>query len=363
MNAFAKFRQFLVACAVLLGAFAPALLHAENTSVPLLDLLRALKPAPNTQAIAAREGFALRDLQTGTAGAKPKPGDQVTALVALGSLDGKLRPSQWIIRLKRVERPPAETRKVHAKDEIIYTNTGDRFAFHTDISSMDLETLGPIPNNAKSDLQIESKRRTIYVKADFLSLDLTRAAKAIAMVSNTPEKGSITTGSVPYPAAEIEVGRKFLAMTKLTPDDVRSFVESEPALFQFLDIARSTPELQGILLQVLDKPSIIDVFRNGSRDNLLINFIGGGKAEGRNIFWNDGKTGDFCILLFNIVIFGKPALSVALWVVPPAPPLQVSAGVVGLIAFSPTKPNKVVGVRALSSAPGGDAVEPALPPH
>jgi hypothetical protein len=80
-------------------------------------------------------------------------------------------------------------------------------------------------------------------------------------------------------------------------------------------------------------------------------------------FWNDGKTGDLYLLLFNVEIFQKPVLSVALYVAPPTPPLQVSAGVVGIAAFSPRNPSKVVVVRALSSAPGGDAVEPASPPH
>lgn len=350
-------------CAVLVASFAAASLHAETASIPLLTFLRELKPAPNTKAIAAREGFVLHGLQIGAADATPQPGDQVTALVALGSLDGKLRPTQWIIRLKRVERPRADSRKVYAKDAIVYANTGDTFTFHTDVSSMDLETLGPIPNNAKSDLQIKLKRRTVYVKADYLSLDLTGAAKAVDTVSRTSEKGSLTTGSVPFPAAEVEATRRFLVATKLTSDDVRSFVQSGPALNQFLDIARSTPELQGILMQVLDKPSIIDVFRNGSRENLRINFIGGGKSDGRDIFWNDGKTGSFCILVFNIVIFGKPALSVALWVVPPSPPLQASAGVVGIVAWSPTNANKVVVIKALSSAQGGDSTEPISSPH
>jgi hypothetical protein len=181
-----------MACAVLLGSIAPALLHAENTSVPLLDLLRALKPAPNTQAIAAREGFALHDLQTGTAGAKPQPGDQVTALVALGSLDGKLRPSQWIIRLKRIETPRADSQQAGATDLIMYTNVGETFKFHSDLSVMNLETLGPIPYDAKADFPIKARSRAIFVSTDFLDLNLTRTAKALAMLHDSPGNGSIS---------------------------------------------------------------------------------------------------------------------------------------------------------------------------
>ena len=73
-------------------------LHAEIKTFDILDLLRSLKVAPNTEAIATRQGYVLHGVEVGPAGAKPQAGDSVTALVELRSFDGKLRPSQWIIR-------------------------------------------------------------------------------------------------------------------------------------------------------------------------------------------------------------------------------------------------------------------------
>jgi hypothetical protein len=352
-----------MACAVLIGAPLPVMLHAETTNVQLLDLVRALKLAPNTQAIAAREGFALRDLQVGPAEANAQVGDQVTALVSLFSLDPKFHPSQWIVRLKRIETPRADSQLVRATDLIMYTNVGETFKFHSDLSVMNLETLGPIPYDAKAELPIKARSRAIFVNTDFLDLDLTRTARALTMLHDSLGNGSVFSRTDPFPAAKVEAGRKFLATTKMTSDDIRAFVGGGPALSQFLDIVRSTPSLQGILMQVLDKPSIFDVFRSAARENLTFNFLGGGTSVGRDIFWNDGKTGDFYLLLFNVEIFQKPVLSVALYVAPPTPPLEVSAGVVGIAAFSPRNPSKVVVVRALSSAPGGDAAKSASSPH
>jgi hypothetical protein len=296
-------------------------------------------------------------------GAKAQAGDQVTALVSLFSLDGKLRPTQWIIRLRLTEKSGADSPQAQTTDVIAYTNTGDSFTFRSDLSHMDLETLGPIPDKAKPDLQLKVKRHSIFVRTDFLCLNLTGAARVMAKIHDSSSPISLSAGPRSFPADEVEAGRKQLASAKLTSDEVRSCVGSLPALSQFLDIVRSTPDLQGILLQVLDKPSIIDVFRHGSSEALNFNFVGGGKSDGRDLFWDDGRTTDFCVLAFYLEIFNKPALSVVLYVTPPTPPLEVSAGVVGIVAFPPKNLNKVVVVRVLSSAPGGNPIQTILSAH
>ena len=242
---------FRIAFAVLLGSLSGVLLHAETKNVQLLDLLRALKMAPNTQVIAARQGFVLHDLQIGMTGAKAQAGDQVTALVSLFSLDGKLRPTQWIIRLRLTEKSGADSPQAQTTDVIAYTNTGDSFTFRSDLSHMDLETLGPIPDKAKPDLQLKVKRHSIFVRTDFLCLNLTGAARVMAKIHDSSSPISLSAGPRSFPADEVEAGRKQLASAKLTSDEVRSCVGSLPALSQFLDIVRSTPDLQGILLQVL----------------------------------------------------------------------------------------------------------------
>jgi len=354
-----RLRCLHLAFAVLLALLPAPGVHAETKSVQLLDLLRALKAAPNTQAIATRQGYALNDIQIGAADAKAQPGDQVTALVSLLSFDGSTRPTQWIIRLQLAAKPRADSPQSSTTDLTEYTNTGESITFHSDVSEMDLETLGPIPAAASPDLRLDAKRQRISVNTDFLCLDLARTARIIATIKQPTARGGLSVRSRPFPASEVAAGRDYAAVKKLTPDDVRSFAGSAPAIDQFLNIVRSTPGLQTILFQVLDKPSIIDVFRHGASSALNINFIGGGTSDGRDMFWTDGKSTDFCSLLFNLEVFGKPALSVVLYVAPPMPPLQVSAGVVGIVALSPSRANKVVVVRVLSATPGASPVQPA----
>ena len=153
------------------------------------------------------------------------------------------------------------------------------------------------------------------------------------------------------------------AALNLTADDLRSFSGSLPALKQFLDIVRLTPDLQDILFQVLDKPSLIDVVRHGADNSVNFDFQGGGHSDGQEIFWPETKHEDFGVMMFNLGVFNKPVLTVALYVTTPRPPLLVSAGIVGLVAFKP-KPDmsdKFVAVRVLSATAGAEPVPPAEP--
>ena len=167
------------------------------------------------------------------------------------------------------------------------------------------------------------------------------AGPSAAAVANSREG----RGSVPFVSALVCPGS--------------SFTGSLPALMEFLDIVRSTPGLQEILLEVLDKPSVIDVFRHGGRADIGFNFVGGGPSPGRAMFWKDAKERELGGLAFELSVFGKPALDVALFVTAPVPPLEVGAGILAVLAWSPSKPDKVVVVRILSSLPGPGAIPPA----
>jgi len=327
---------------------------AETKTFNPIDLLRALKVAPNTEAIATREGYVLHGVQTGAADAKPQAGDTVTALVGVGSFFGKQPPSQWIIRLQLAARPSADSPQVKTSDVTLYTNTGEEFTFHSERSGMKLETLGPIKVDTKPGQSLPVKRREISAATDFLNLDLYRTALVLQRRHASPDNPlpSLIASTNPFPADEVNVQRPRAAALNLTSDDLRSFSGSLPALSQFLDIVRLTPDLQDILFQVLDKPSLIDVFRHGANSSINFAFQGGGHSDEQEIFWPETKHEDFGILLFNLEIFKNPALAVVLCVTTPRPPLLASAGILGLVAFSPSKPDKFVVVRVLSAVAG-----------
>ena len=335
--------------------------ETQSKTVFLIDLLRPLQPASNTEAIATRAGFVLQGIQTGAPEAEPQAGDTVTALVELMTLDGKQRPTQWIIQLQLAQKISTDSDDRKPYEWIEFTNTGDKFVFHSDQTTMKLESLGPIKADTKPDHPVEIKRQEIFVATDFLSLDLSRAAQVIGRVSGQPKEDnnlSLQVGPKSFPDSEVNVQRPRATALKLTSDDLRSFSGSLPALKQFLDIMRSTPDLQDILYQVLDKPSLIDVLRSGATTSINFNFLGGRHAPGREIFWPEAKHEDFSELTFELYVFKKPVLLVTLFVTTPRPPLLVSAGIVGIVAFKPKAEmsDKVVVVRVLSATAGSQPI-------
>jgi len=347
--------RILIVAAALCAASPPA--RADEThKVQILDILAGATLAPGTRAIAGREGFPVADIQVGSADGVASPGDTVSALVSLSSFDGRLRPKQWMIRLRLASLGNGGG----SRDETYHTNVGDTFVFHSAMTAMDLETMGPVPADSSPDARVERRRTRIAVNTDFLALNLNRTAKVLFRLKEQEQKSpglkyDFSAGTGAFPPGDWEANRRKLDALGLTEDDRRSFTGSLPALMQFLDIVRSTPGLQDILLQVLDKPSVIDVFRHGARADINFNFIGGGPSGGRENFWKEATDREFGGMAFELQVFGKPVLNVALFLTPPRPPLEVSAGILGVVAWSPSKPDKFVVVRVLSSLPGAKA--------
>jgi hypothetical protein len=309
-----------------------------------------------------RQGYYLGDVQAGGAGAAAQPGDEVTALVNLASFDGTFSPEQWIIRLRLARQETGAKPGGRTRDVTYYTNAGDVFAFHTAVTPMDLETVGPVRSGTPAGADVAAKRARIGVSTDYLTLNLGRTAKVLITLKENSEKNSgrhydLSAGPTLFPRAGWAANRRNLDDLGLTEGDRRSFTGSLPALSQFLDIVRGTPGLQEILLKVLDKPSLIDVFRHGARADVSFEFVGAdlppaGKPGGRELFWTDGAEREFGFLAFSLMVFGKPVLNVGLFVTQPRPPLEVCAGILGLVAWSPSRADKVVVVRVQSSRPG-----------
>jgi hypothetical protein len=273
--------------------------------------------------------------------------------VALGSFDGRIPARQWIIRLQ-LAKASVEAGSAGGKEVVQYTNTGDKFTFHSGHSIMKLETLGPIESGTKPDQPLPVKRAEISVATDFLALDLARAALVVQRIKTSQAKPGLTlsTGTEPFSAEEINVQRPRAVALNLTEEERHSFAGSLPALMQFLQIVQNTPDLQPILHEVLNKPSVFDMLKHPGAGTLDFQFIGGGQSEGQEIIWPGGPHRDFALSFFALNIFGKPVLNVVLYLTTPQPPLQTSAGIVGLFAWTPGKPDKVLGMRILSASAG-----------
>lgn len=338
----------LIGLLSLVGAFGAE----EKKTITTIDMLRGVQVGPRTAAIAERANFILQRVAPATEDIPPRAGDQATALVVLTSLTGKSPTSIWMIRLQL--QPASNATPSKERETTQYTNTGEKFTFRSAQTPMLLETLGPIQKDTDATKPMPVRTAKITASTDYLGLDLHRWANVLGKIRFSAQKSglSLSTRDKPFPAKDIKVQKPLADAAELSPDDLRSFAGSLPALTEFLRIVQRTPDLQSILYQVIEKPSVFDVLSSGGDKSLRFQFIGGGSSAGAELFWPDDPKHAFGLLMFNLEIYGKPILQVALHVAPPRPPLQVSAGIVGITAWAPEKPDKVIIVRVMSALTG-----------
>jgi hypothetical protein len=336
-----------------LGAFALAQAAAPATAAePTVDvqgMLRGDVLAPATREAAVRAGFPIAGIPL-QAAASGLDGSAV-ALVSLTSLDGRGAPMQWVVRmaLSGSARGPGAP---SPRDVTRYTNVGDTFVYHSaDTAAMDLDILAPTEVPA-------AIHNRASVSPDFLVLDLLRAAEVVrrlhevaATIPGVPY--GFDSRLEPYSEAEVAAGRHRLAKFKLSVGERRSFTGSILALAEFFQVIQATPGLDRILLEVIEKPGIMDVVRHAGQPGLGFMAIYANKVDTGDLFWRDGEprvpTDLFAI---NVIAFGRPVLTIALVVAAPVPPLGVTAGVLGAVAWGPDHPDRVIAVRLLAARPG-----------
>jgi hypothetical protein len=336
-----------------LGAFAlaqgAAPAPAADRAVDVREMLQGAVMAPATQEAAVRAGFPTAGIPLG-AGASGLDGSAV-ALVSLTSLDGQAAPRQWIVRMA-LSQSARGAGAPGSRDVTRYTSVGDSFVYHSaDTASMDLDILAP------SDVPAAIHNQA-SVSPDFLVLDLLRAAEVVRRVHEV----AATIPGVPYgfearqepfSEAEADANRLRLAPFGLSVDERRSFTGSILALTEFFQVIEATPGLDRILLEVIEKPGFMDVVRHGGQPGMGFKGVYAHKFDTGDLFWKGGEARTPTDLwAMNAILFGRPVLTIALVVAAPAPPLDVTAGILGAVAWGPDHPDKAITVRLLAARPG-----------
>lgn len=347
----AKLGALHLLCCLALGACAPARAapaSAERT-VDVQELLRDAVMAPAAREAALHAGIPTSGIPL-EAGRSGLDGSAV-ALVSLTSLDGQGAPRQWVVRMA-LSQSARGTGVPGSRDVTRYTSVGDTFVYHSaDTAAMDLDILAPTEVPA-------AIHNRASVSPDFLVLDLLRAAEVVRRIHEV----AATIPGVPYgfesrlePFSEDEAAanRRRLAPFKLGVDERRSFTGSILALAEFFQVIQSTPGLDRILLQVIETPGVMDVLRHGGQPGLGFKAIYANKVDTGDLFWKGGEPrAPTDVLAINAILFGRPVLTIALVVTAPAPPLDVTAGVLGAVAWGPDHPDKVITVRLLAARHG-----------
>jgi hypothetical protein len=333
-----------------LGAFAfsqaamPA--AAADPTVDVQKLLQEAVMASAARQAAVRAGFPMSGIPLEAAASGL--GGKAVALVSLTNIDGQGAPMQWIVRmtLSPSARGPGAS---SSRDITRYTSVGDTFVYHSsDTAAMDLDILAP------SEVPAAIHNRA-SVSPDFLVLDLLRAAEVVrrihevaATIPNVPY--GFESRLEPFSDAEAAANRRRLAPYRLSVEERRSFTGSILALTEFFQVIQATPGLDRILLEVIEKPGVMDVLRHGGQPGLGFKAVYALQVDTGDLFWKEGEprtpTDLFAI---NAIIFGRPVLTIALVVAAPAPPLDVTAGILGAVAWGPDHPDKAITVRLLAA--------------
>jgi hypothetical protein len=313
-------------------------------------------PLPSVREAARATGISLEGLMLPVAREGLQPGDAVTALVTL--TEGK-EIKQWVIEVAAVVSNEKEKAAPNRSAQF-FTSSGYEFKFGSERAALEIKIFGPLRESdaeRKTAAVPEIKQGRVVVSSDYLALGLERVPVVIlrtrAMEAANPgrPKGIFQVGNRPFPPEVTAAGRKRVEAVGITEADERAVAGSFLALVEFFQITSSTPGLQEVLLSVLDVPWWSIVSRGGKAPEVAID-MGSVVSTAKELdasVWGVGAGMKVYAYPFQLNLNGKPALLCQLAVVPPQPPLLVSAGIIGLAAGRPDGRGPVLTLQVVSS--------------
>jgi hypothetical protein len=160
---------------------------------------------------------------------------------------------------------------------------------------------------------------------------------------------SLWSRTSPVPVQEIRLYKPIAAKLGRTPEDERLFVGGLVSLQSFYEIARGEPVLREIAMTVINKPSVWSMAKAAF-----------GAGPNTQFFLNDTlcriRPAEFGLLdpgletyqvPFEMSLQGTTLVNCFIAVTRPVPPLDVSAGIIGLVAFHPKDIRKVIELKLL----------------
>ncbi len=298
-----------------------------------LNLPALLPPQADLVAYAAAHGLPLSGIDETPRGTAGAPGDSVTALITLREGQA-LR--QWLVRLE-LAPPTDKERKANSVPESAVTVNGHDYHFSGgDPLALDIRVAGPFVPGKKP--PTEEKTARTLVPPNFLALGLDEACGVLVAVLPPPGK----TGATPSSPAAAPASPPVLSARQ-----ERVVGGMFPALITFFNAAQTTPGIREIMWNVLELPSAWSLVKHGGK--IVPNFTFGNNISAlapaawampdRRLFY----------LALDLALNEQPALRVSFVVTSPAPPLLNTAGIVGLVAQSPTKKDKRMDLQIIAA--------------
>lgn len=342
---------------------------AEPGSPPppvLVPPLANTELAPALRAVAERDHIALVGVSD-VAGTASSTGDAIVLWV--GTLRGT-KKEQWLIQLKRGAATAEELKARRGPDVKKYMSWGSVAVFHSEVDALDLWIAGPVDTGVESkrtgtESFAPAVRRTrVFVPRDYLRLGLDDSVRASlymdqriqAILKEDPTfgVGHIYTLDKPIKPENVAYAKPVAERIGFSPAMEQAWTGGYVALQSFYDLADGVSELHDIASVAMERPAPWKLAKLAFGTHFQT-FFGG---KGSQLITDPAKAGLIPVTLevfeapFSFSLGKDPIVGGVLVVTSPTPPLDVSAGVLGVIAVHPKDATRMVQVVALGAVRG-----------
>lgn len=202
-----------------------------------------------------------------------------------------------------------------------------------------------------------AKRVRVTIPADYLRLGLDDSARAALVLMEHVQRAKAEGRGLatehlygresPIPPEQMGPGEELVAQLGLTTEAGRAWCGGYVALRTFLKAIEGVPALREIADTAVAKPGGWKLAKAAltGKANLATN-IGNARAVDPTALGLMPVKSDVFLFDYSMAFGGTPVVEGALVVTAPAPPLDVSAGILGFIAAHPKDPRRAVHLRS-----------------
>ncbi|MEO6992968.1 MAG: hypothetical protein ABI273_05040 [Lacunisphaera sp.] len=338
--------------------------ESPKVEAPLIYPLAHAVLSPALRAVAERDHINLSAQETQSVA--PAPGD--TVVFWIGTARSQ-KTQQWLVELKRDIATPKEQQANQGKDVTRYLSWGPVETFHSEVDALSLWIAGPVNTNddpasgtATRPLP-EVRRARMFVPGDYMRLGLDDSVRAnqyidhrIQVLLKADPKfgfGHIYSLSKPIKPENMAWAKPVAERIGFSPAMERAWNGGYVALEAFYNLANDVPELKEIADVALDRPAPWKYVKLAFGSHFKTWLDGRGAR-----LIDPAKAGLLPVALetfqvpFSFSLDRDPIVSGLMVVTSPGAPLDVSAGILALVAVHPQDRTRMVQMVAISATRG-----------
>jgi len=333
--------------------------------------------APGLKAAAESEGIRLFHLDNLDDRRPPSVDDAVVAWI--GSTEGGVT-HQWLMQLRRSALTVAEEGSAQSPDVTKYLSWGPIITFKSKLEALEIWLAGPVdssPSTAGPVPSAKIHRMRVCVPGGFLRLGLDDAARVIMHIEQREREtqrehlalnfGQIYAMDSPIRAGNFASAKPVADQIGFSPEMARAWIGGTVALETFYDTIEHVRLLRKIASVAIERPPLwkLALLLVGSQFKTVL-------GNGQTHPIDPGAFGlmpvkQQCFSVpFEILFRTDPIVFGELAATAPSPPLDVSAGILGLLAVNPKDHRQMVQVVIISTQRGpaqNPAPEGSAPPR